>query len=149
MHLSRWNDRGLLLIRVALGLVFVAHGWQKLAIFGHAGVTGFLASLGVPFPAASAVLLTGAELAGGLLMLAGYQTRVIGLLLGFVMSVAIFTVHLPNGFFLPDGMEFALTLLLVALATTATGGGAYSVDAWHARRRRAVGAPDPDLKQAA
>ncbi len=125
---TTWTDRGLFAIRLVLGLVFVMHGWQKLAVFGHAGVTGLLAGLGLPVPAVAAVLLTGAELVGGLALLAGAFTRVAAALVAFVMLVAIVTVHLPNGFFLPNGYEFALTLLLSSVALTMTGAGAYSVD---------------------
>ena len=55
-------DRGLLIIRLALGLVFVMHGWQKLAVFGVAGTAGFMASLGLPFPTVNAVAITAVEL---------------------------------------------------------------------------------------
>lgn len=138
MKTTTWTDRGLFLLRIALGLVFVMHGWQKLAGFGHVGVTGFLTQLGVPFPAVSAALLMAVELGGGLALLAGAFTRVAALLIAGAMAVATVTVHLPNGFFLPNGYEFALTLLLANLAVTMTGAGAYSVDAWIAGRRRVV-----------
>jgi putative oxidoreductase len=147
MKPSLWNDRGLLLVRAALGLVFVMHGWQKLFVFGHAGVTGFLAQVGVPFPAVNAVLITAAEFGGGLALVAGFQTRLASAVLAFSMSVAIVTVHLAAGFFAPAGVEYPLTLLLVNLALIATGAGAYSVDAWLAGRRHVV--PASDLKYAA
>src|SRR6188472_3775778 len=69
-------DRGLFLVRLALGVVFVMHGWQKLAVFGHDGVTGMLGSLGIPFPGVNAVLITAAELGGGLALLLGAGTRI-------------------------------------------------------------------------
>jgi len=131
---TRWTDRGLLLLRAALGLVFVMHGGQKLFVFGHAGTTAFLAQVGVPFPSVNAVLITAAELGGGLAMLSGLFTRFAGAVLAFSMTVAILSVHLPNGFFAPTGVEFPLTLLLASLTLTATGAGAYSIDAWLAGR---------------
>lgn len=122
-------DRGLLLLRVALGTVFVMHGGQKLFVFGFEGVTGFMSSLGIPFPAASAVLVTAVELVGGLMLLAGAYTRAAAFLIAGNMAVAILTAHLANGYFLPSGFEFALTLMLVSVSVMLAGPGAYSVDA--------------------
>jgi putative oxidoreductase len=122
-------DRGLLLIRLALGLVFAMHGWMKLTVFGLAGTAGFLGELGVPFPNANAVALIAVELIGGLLMAAGAGTRVVGAMLAFSMLVATLAVHGANGFFLPSGYEFTLTLTLVTLAIVITGAGRYSLDA--------------------
>ena len=126
---SRSIDRGLLLIRVALGLVFVMHGWQKLAVFGLAGTAGFLGELGVPAPTLNAALLIAVELGGGALLAAGALTRVAGALLAFAMAVATIAAHGAGGFFLPTGYEFALTLGLISLAIAFTGAGRYSVDA--------------------
>jgi len=126
---STWIDRGLLLVRVALGVVFIMHGWQKMVVFGHAGVTGFLASIGVPLPGVNAVILTAVEFGGGIALLAGALTRVAAALIGFSMLVATASVHLANGFFMPTGFEYTLTLLLVSLGLTMTGAGKYSVDA--------------------
>ena len=129
-------DRGLLLVRVALAVVFIAHGAQKLFVVGYPGVTGFLASLGMPFPAVSAALLIAVELGGGIALLAGAFTRLVASLIAFNMIVATVTVHLANGFFLPAGYEFTLTLILVSAAVTMMGAGAYSVDAWWHNRHR-------------
>lgn len=122
-------DTALLLIRVALGVVFAMHGWQKLTVFGHAGVTQMMGGLGIPAPALSAALVIGAELAGGLALLAGVATRGAATILAFTMLVALTSVHLVNGFFLPTGFEYTFTLLLVNLGLVLTGAGAYSVDA--------------------
>jgi len=127
-------DLGLILVRLALGTVFVMHGWQKLSVMGLAGVAGFLTTLGIPVPSVSAALLIAAELGGGLLMLAGLFARPAGLILAFNMVVAASTVHLKNGFFLPNGYEFTFTLFLASLAIAAAGAGRYSVDALFGRR---------------
>jgi len=127
-------DRGLLLIRVALGVVFVMHGWMKLTVLGLAGTAGFFGSVGIPLPMLNAVLVTALEFGGGLLFILGAGTRIIGALQVMSMAVAVLTVHGPNGFFLPNGYEFALTLGLVSLAVVFTGPGRYSVDAWLSRR---------------
>jgi len=122
-------DKGLFLLRLGLGIVFVMHGWQKLFVFGHEGLTGFFAAAGIPFPAVNAVIATAVELGGGLALIAGLGTRIAGVLLSFTMLVAVAVVHLPNGFFLPNGYEFALTLLLANGAIALTGAGGYSLDA--------------------
>jgi putative oxidoreductase len=124
-----WTDRGLLLLRAVLGVVFVVHGGQKLFVYGLPGVAGMMDSLGLPVPAVNAVLITAAELGGGLALVAGAATRVAGAVLAFSMAVAVVAVHLPNGFFLPQGYEYALTLLVANLALVLTGAGRYSVDA--------------------
>jgi len=118
-----------LLLRLAVGSVFVVHGAQKMFVFGLAGTTGFLESVGVPFAALNAVLLMAVELGGGLAIMAGAATRPAAALTAFAMLVATAVVHLPNGYFLPNGAEFALTLLLASVALTQTGAGRYSIDA--------------------
>jgi putative oxidoreductase len=127
---SVWIDRGLLLLRVALGLVFIAHGAQKLFVFGHGGVTGAMAALGIPFPSVNAVLVTLTEFGGGIALLTGAATRIAAAIVAFAMGVAVVTAHLPHGFFAPAGVEFPLTLLLANLTLVLTGAGRYSVDAW-------------------
>ena len=131
-------DRGLLLIRLALGIVFTLHGWMKLTVFGVAGTAGFLAQLGVPFPSVNAVVLIAVELVCGLLLALGAGTRLIGALLAFSMFVATVAAHGANGFFLPSGYEFTLTLTLVTLAIVLTGAGRYSLDARLFQRQGAV-----------
>jgi len=122
-------DGGLFLLRAALGSVFVAHGAQKLFGFGLAGTAGFLESLGIPFPSLNAALLIATEIGGGLALIAGVYTRFASLVLAFAMLVAVAVVHWPNGYFLPNGAEFALTMMLGSLALTQMGPGRYSVDA--------------------
>jgi putative oxidoreductase len=122
------KDNGIALLRVAIGGVFVAHGIQKLAVFGISGLAGFLGQLGVPFPTLSAIAVTGAELLGGLALVAGLFTRWAALPIAFSMLVAAVTVHLKGGFFLPNGVEYVLTLFLASIALVLTGSGSFSVD---------------------
>ncbi|MDA1183048.1 MAG: DoxX family protein [Acidobacteria bacterium] len=129
-------DRGLLVIRIALGLVFVAHGGQKLFVFGLDGVPAFLTQAGFPFPVLNAAAITGVELLGGLALLVGLATRAAAALTAVSMLVAILTVHLASGFFLPNGYEYPLTLMLVSVGLVLSGAGAYSLDA----RLRGAGA---------
>jgi len=135
---SSTTDRGLLLIRLALGVVFAMHGWMKLTVFGLAGTAGFLAQLGVPLPNVNAAVLIAVELVGGVLLAVGAGTRIVGALLAFSMLVATVAAHGANGFFLPSGYEFTLTLTLVTMAIVITGAGRYSLDARLLARQSAV-----------
>lgn len=130
MTTNTWNDRGLLMLRVGVGLVFAMHGWQKAFVLGPDAVAAGFGSLGIPFPWANAVFITGLESIGGLAIAAGALTRLVAPLLASTMVVAIGTAHLANGFFASNnGYEFPLTLLFAALALTLTGAGRYSIDA--------------------
>lgn len=127
---NRLNDWGLLVLRIGVGVVFLAHGLQKAFVLGPDGVAGFFGAVGIPFPYLNAVFITGLEIVGGLALVSGALTRVFAPLLAATMVVAIATVHLPNGFFMAsNGYEFALTLLLANTGLTLTGAGAYAVDA--------------------
>lgn len=122
-----------LVLRLALGTVFVAHGAQKL--FGWWGGNGFQATarffesqLGFKPGALHAALAGGGEFFGGILLLLGLLTRFAAAQAAVIMAVAIWTVH-RSAFFAPAGMEYPLTLLLIAVALVLTGGGALSIDA--------------------
>jgi putative oxidoreductase len=129
-------DYGLLLIRVALGIVMIAHGAQKLFTFGYPGVVGGFTQMGMPMPGISAALIIAAELGGGILMLAGLFTRFAGAAFAFAMTVAALKVHLAAGFFMPNGYEFTMMLGAAALGIVLTGPGRFSIDALIARRRQ-------------
>ena len=124
---------GVLPLRLVVGIVFVAHGAQKLFGFGLAGTAGFLGSLGVPLPTVAAAGLIAVELLGGIALIIGAWTRVAAGLLSADALVAILTVHLRGGFFVPNGVEFVLTLLGACLALVGLGAGPCSLDG--ARRR--------------
>lgn len=128
------KDWGIALLRVGIGGIFVAHGAQKLFVFGISGLSGFLSQIGVPFPTLSAVAVTAAEFLGGLALVAGFFTRWAALPIAFSMVVAAVTVHLKGGFFLPDGVEYVLALFLASVALVLTGSGAFSVDRLLERR---------------
>ena len=136
----RLQQYGITLLRVTLGTVFVAHGAQKLFTFGLAGTAGFMGQLGLPFPTLSAGLAIGAELLGGLALVVGLLTRVATLPLAATMLVAILAVHLPSGFFLPQGFEYALTLLGGSVALALAGPGALALDnvVWRSRPATSV-----------
>ena len=114
---------GTTLLRVVVGSVFVAHGVAKL-FMGFTNVTDYLTPLGIPYPTIAAVVLTLAELLGGLAMILGVLTRYVAVMLAFDMAVAIMTVHWPNGFFMPNGVEYPVVLLAANLNFVLSGGGA-------------------------
>ncbi len=129
------QDWAVAIVRVIIGLVFVAHGGQKLFTYGMAGTTGAFGQMGIPLAGIVAPLITVLELFGGLALIAGFLTRVVSLGLVFNMIGAIAFVHISAGFFMPAGYEFALTLLLGSVALAIAGGGAASVDSLIANRR--------------
>lgn len=125
---ERLKDYGIAAIRVMVGVVFVAHGLMKLTAFGVAGTAGFFAQQGIPLPLVSAVLAIGAETLGGAALILGLGTRLAAVPLAFTMLVAILKVHLSGGFFLPNGFEFALTMLVASVGLGLTGSGAFALD---------------------
>lgn len=126
---------GVAFLRLVVGIVFLAHGAQKLFVFGMAGVAGFMGQAGIPFPMLAAIVVTAVEFLGGLALVLGLYTRWVAIPLAFEMLVAILVVHLKAGFFLPDGYEFPFTLLGAALALALLGSGEASVDRVLERRR--------------
>jgi putative oxidoreductase len=124
---------GTLPLRLAAGIIFVAHGSQKLfGWFGGYGLEGtgqWMASIGLA-PGYLMALLAGAvEVFGGLALIAGVLVRPAAAALAFAMLVAIFSAHIDKGLFVANnGYEFALALFAMALSLALTGGGRASVD---------------------
>ena len=132
-NLDRFKEYSMLSLRIALGVVFLAHGSQKLfGLWGGGGIAGtirFMDMMGFSFAAFFGIALSGAEFFGGLLTLFGLFTRWAALFIAFVMSVAVFTVHIKHGLFVTDnGFEFAGSLLCMAIALIINGGGKFSLD---------------------
>ncbi len=132
----RQLDAGLTMLRAVTGTIFVAHGAQKLFVYGLDGVAGGFAQMGVPFPSVMGPLVGFIELFGGLALIAGLLTRLAGVGLTAVMLGAMVMVHIPNGFFMPNGYEFVLMLAASATTLAITGAGRYSADAAIANRRQ-------------
>lgn len=131
-------DLALLILRVIVGLIFFMHGWQKVFQYGLAGVSQGFAGMGVPLPGVTGPFIALLELIGGIALIVGVLTPVFAALLACDMVGAILLVHLKAGFFLPDGYEFALSLLGASLALALAGAGEYSVDGvlgWRRPRR--------------
>lgn len=122
-------DLGPLLLRVGVGAVFAAHGWQKFQD-GPENFATTLDGLGVPSPEVVAWLMTVAEGVGGLLLVVGLLTRLVTLPLIAVMIGAIVLVKIDLGFIVPDaaGAELDTALLAGLLALLFVGPGRLSVD---------------------
>ena len=117
-----------LLLRTSLGVMFIAHALLKILVFTPAGTVGFFASLGVPGWLAYPTM--GAELLGGVLLIAGIQTRVVSLALVPVLIGTIVLVHGGNGWLFSNangGWEYPLFLTVAALTQALLGDGAYSL----------------------
>jgi putative oxidoreductase len=131
------DDVTLTTLRMVLGVVFFAHGAQKMlgwfGGFGFHATMGFLTHIGLP--AAIAFLVIVIEFFGGLGLVIGLLSRIAALGIGIEMIGAIFTVHLPNGFFMNwagtqkgEGFEYHLLAIAVAAVLLTRGAGAFSVD---------------------
>jgi putative oxidoreductase len=127
---------GLLLLRLVLAAVFIAHGAQKLWINGIPATQEGFAGMGVPAPEVVAIVVAVLEVASGLLLAIGLGTRIVAVLLAIDMAVALALVHLAAGFFAADGgYEFVLTLAVASLALVFTGPGRLAIDALFRRSR--------------
>lgn len=127
-------DTGLLIIRLVIGLSFMAHGAQKLfGMFGGYGIKGtgqWFESIGVK-PGTTMAFMAGAgEFFGGLLFAIGLLTPLAGIIIAFTMIMAIFTVHGQNGYWATaNGYEYNLTIIAVTIGIALTGAGKYALDA--------------------
>ncbi len=131
------NDVALTMLRVVLGVVFFAHGSQKMlgwfGGFGFHGTMGAFTHMGMPAPMALLIICT--EFFAGLGLIVGLLTRIASFGVAGLMIGAIFMVHLPNGFFMNwmgtqkgEGFEFHLLALAMAAALLLRGAGAFSLD---------------------
>ena len=127
------NGAGALALRIPVGIIFVAHGAQKLfGWFGGYGLEGtgqFFGSIGLNPGYLMALLAGAAEFFGGLVLIVGVLVRPAAAALAFAMLVAIFAVHASRGFFLDKGgYEYALALFAASLSLLFSGSGRFSVD---------------------
>jgi putative oxidoreductase len=143
-----WPSWAPLPLRLILGIGFLYHGYPKVfSAQEHANFTGMLQGMGIPAPALMSWVAGIVEFFGGLALILGAFTTIAAVLLVIDMLVAMFKVHLPQGFsfmhmtMTPSGPTFGMpgyevNLLYIAglLALALSGAGAYSVDEWMARR---------------
>lgn len=128
---NRLAPYGALGLRVALGVMFIAHAYLKLVIFTPAGFAGFLGQVGLPTVFAWPIIL--AELLGGLAILAGFYGRYVSLALLPVLLGAL-AIHAPNGWLFTaanGGWEYPAFLALTALAHGLIGDGALALKSPH------------------
>lgn len=127
------NSFSALALRLPLGIIFAAHGAQKLfGWFGGYGLQGtgqWMESIGLGPGVLMAALSGSAEFFGGLALILGLLIRPAALVLAVTMLVAIFTVHISNGLFMSNnGYEFGLALLAGTVSLLISGGGRASID---------------------
>lgn len=125
---------GALALRIPVGIIFAAHGAQKLfGWFGGHGLEGtgqWMASIGLAPGYLMALLAGSAEFFGGLALIIGLLVRPAAAVLAIAMLVAIFSVHIGNGLFMSNnGYEFGLALLAVSVSLMLSGAGRASIDA--------------------
>lgn len=144
-----WSQWAPLSLRLMVGSGFMLHGWAKLSR-GPGGFANLLRQIGVPFPELTAWVSTFVELLGGLAILTGAFVAIVSIPLIGTMLVAMFKVHLKNGFsaintigltpdgpkFSPPGYEVNLLYIAALLALILGGAGAFSVDQALARRKQ-------------
>jgi len=135
--LNTSNDVSLTFLRLVLGVVFFAHGAQKMlgwfGGYGFHGTMGFFEHLGMPAPVGFLVICI--EFFGGLGLIVGLLTRIAALGIGVEMIGAIFMLHLPNGFFMNwagnqkgEGFEYHLLAIAIAGTLLLRGAGKFSAD---------------------
>lgn len=124
---------GITVLRIIVGIIFMAHGSQKLfGMFGGYGLEGtgqYMASLGLNPGYLMALLSGSAEFFGGLALFLGLLARPAAVVLIVMLVVAILSVHIHNGLFMANnGFEFGLSLLGAAVAVLIEGAGRVSLD---------------------
>lgn len=123
------RSAGILVARIGLGIVFLAHGLQKFQQNGWAGPKAGFEMMDVPLAPVSAFLVTWLEIIGGIALIAGIATPIVGALLFLNMLGALFITHVDNGIWVSDGgYEFVLSLGMGALLLAVVGAGKFSVD---------------------
>lgn len=119
-----------LALRLALGAIFMWHGWDKVASQGLDNVAGFLGSIGFPFPLFFAFILGYGELIAGIMLVLGAFTHWAAKYCTIIAIVALLLVHAKNGFSINGGgYEYIILILAVSISLMVTGAGKYSLDA--------------------
>ena len=133
------GDVALLATRVLLGVIMLAHGYQKLVVDGIGRTTSGFESMSIPLAIVSASFVTVVELVGGTLLILGLLTTVVAGLMGFVMAGAAAFVHARHGVFVSaGGWELVGSIAGALLALAVAGPGRLSLAyVVRARARRA------------
>lgn len=119
---------GIALLRIALGVMFLAHGLLKVLVFTLPGTAAFFASVG--FPAFAAYLVVPAEVLAGIALILGFHTRLVALAT-IPLLLGALSVHVGNGWLFSapkGGWEYPLYLVVLSVAQSLLGSGALSLD---------------------
>jgi putative oxidoreductase len=122
------QDIGAALLRLAMGVMFLAHGLLKVLVFTLPGTVGFFESIGLP--GFLAYVVTIAEIGGGALLILGYKTRMVAWALTPVLLGATWA-HLGNGWLFTNangGWEYPVFLVVAGIAVALLGPGAWAID---------------------
>jgi putative oxidoreductase len=125
--MTNTSEYGALILRLALGAMYLAHGLLKVFVFTLPGTAGFFAAQG--FPAWTAYLVVVAEILAGVALIAGFRVRLVALA-GLPILFGALAVHLPNGwvFSAPNGgWEYPAFLIVASIVQALVGAGAYAV----------------------
>ena len=117
-----------LVLRLSLGVMFIAHGLLKVIVFTPAGTAGFFESLGMP--GVFGYLTIFAEIAGGAALILGVQTRLVSIALMPILLGALFLVHAQSGWLFSNeggGWEYPAFLVAASIVQALLGDGAYAL----------------------
>jgi putative oxidoreductase len=143
------GDVALLAARVLLGVIMIAHGYQKLVVNGIGRTTAGFESMSIPVAIVSASFVTVVELVGGVLLVLGLMTRAVAGCMGFVMVAAAGFVHVRHGVFVADGgWELVGSIAGALLALAVAGPGRFGVaHLLRARTRRPLPVSPPEYPE--
>ncbi|SFG84581.1 putative oxidoreductase [Corynebacterium spheniscorum] len=133
MHMDKpvVRDGALLIVRIVLGVIFIAHSWDRFAITGITETTGRFSAANVPQPKLTSWIVAIAEGAGGALLIVGLLTTFVAGALMLMVALGLYFVHLDQGIFIDSthmGMEYPLVMLCALLIIVVFGSGRASVD---------------------
>lgn len=127
--MTTFRDIYLLVARILLGVVLIAHGWQKFNEWTLPGTAEAFAGMGVPLPEVTSAIAAIVELVGGLLIIAGAFTPIVGVIVALQMLGAYFFAHMGNGVFVDNGgFELVGVIAAASLALAGAGAGRFSAD---------------------
>lgn len=132
---TRQLSLGLVLLRIAVGTIFLLHGQQKLFAMGFAGVSGMFSHMGVPMPGVMGPFVALLEFFGGIALILGLLTRLFAFGLAIDMLVAILLVKLKSGF---SHYELEFLLCVSSIALLFMGAGDFSIDGVLGRRKAKI-----------
>lgn len=137
MENNTLHSLGLLILRVVIGIIFIANGFMMLNKWGIESTIHQFAGAGIPMTALVVYFSIAAELIGGFLFIADFATRLLALAYVAISAGAIYYIHWAHGLYVSDnGYEYILLLGVASLLFVFTGPGKFSVDYLIARATR-------------